>query len=468
MAITLSALLDSAPLHLHPLTAMGPAAEEPIQWAAVTELENPAPFLGGGEVVLTTGLRQKTAAAQAAFVDRVRDAGALALGYGTGLTHTKVPAAVVRRAEELGLPVFEVPYETPFVAITRMIAEAIAADHLGRLERLLHGHQQLAAALLGGGGLHGLLHELSRLLGTAVALDQYGARIYGPEPGQERWHEVAIATGFTDRCVLSIAEPYGHDGLVDYAQGLLGVELASQARLRESRRIAAGQVLQDLARGSLEGQDAALRLTSVGIGTSAPLAVLLVEAVGHPRALRTLPLPPGLDSAVGALVEDRLAVVLATDDAEAMARELDAFLHGAGVPSRVAFGGSYVQAKGLRWSYFEALEALRHGERVNRPSRLSLTSLLLAARDVPLAALAAEALHPLEEFDSVHSADLMTTLRTYLELDGSVGAVADRMGLHRNTVRYRLQQVSDLSGYDPSNTADRVQLWLALAARDIH
>jgi purine catabolism regulator len=61
----------------------------------------------------------------------------------------------------------------------------------------------------------------------------------------------------------------------------------------------------------------------------------------------------------------------------------------------------------------------------------------------------------------------MATLRTYLELDGSVGAVADRMGLHRNTVRYRLQQVSDLSGYDPSNTADRVQLWLALAARDI-
>lgn len=469
MAITLAGLLASPQLDLRPLTGPGEHADVPIRWAAVTELQDPSPFLGGGEVLLTTGLRQKTAAAQAAFVDRAVDAGALALGFGTGLSHAKVPAAVVRRAGEVGLPVFEVPYDTPFVAITRMIAEAIAADHLGRVQRLLQGHQQLAAALLGGGGLERLLRELDRLLGTTVSLSQYGARVYGPATDTGNWHEVPIATGLKDRCTLSLAEPFARDGLVEYAQSLIGVELAGQARLRESRRTVAGQVLGDLTRGSIEGQDAALRLQTVGIAATGPNCVLLVESTsGSPKALRALPLPPVLDHAVGALLDDRLAVVLEGDDGSAAAAALADYLDGAGVAARVSFGGSYAQASGLRWSYFEALGALRHGERLNRPSRLSLTSLLLAARDVPLEALAGEALEPLETFDAAHGAGLMLTLRAYLDLNGSVGATAEELGLHRNTVRYRLQQIAELSGYDPSTTQDRVQLWLALSAKDVH
>ncbi|WP_347040374.1 helix-turn-helix domain-containing protein [Glutamicibacter halophytocola] len=51
--------------------------------------------------------------------------------------------------------------------------------------------------------------------------------------------------------------------------------------------------------------------------------------------------------------------------------------------------------------------------------------------------------------------------------DGSVGAVAEALGLHRNTVRYRMQQISELSGYDPNVTSDRVQLWIALSALEL-
>ena len=469
MAITLAGLLASPELGLRPLNGPGDLADVPIKWAAVTELQDPSPFLGGGEVLLTTGLRQKTSAAQSAFVDRAVDAGALALGFGTGLTHAKVPAAVVLRAAEVGLPVFEVPYATPFVAITRMIAEAISADHLGRMQRLLRGHQQLAAALLGGGGLEDLLRELERLVGTTVALDHYGARVHGPPTGTGDWHEAPIATGLKDRCTLYVAEPFARDGLVDYARALIGVELAGQARLRESRRTVAGQVLGDLAHGNIEGQDAALRLQAVGIAATGQNCVLLAEAAeGVRRRLRTLPLPPPLGHTVGALLDGRLAVVLQADDGAAAASALADYLEGAGIEARVAYGGAYAQASGLRWSYFEAIGALRHGGRVNPPSRLSLTSLLLAARDVPLEALAGEALEPLERFDAAHGAGLLATLRSFLDLNGSVGATADELGLHRNTVRYRLQQITELSGYDPSTTADRVQLWLALSAKDVH
>lgn len=468
MAMTLAGLLASPDLHLRALTGTGPAADTPIQWAAVTELADPTPFLGGGEVLLTTGVRHKSIAAQTAFVDQAVRARVLAIGYGTGLTHAKVPAAVVRRAEEVGIPVFEVPYETPFVAITRMIAEAIAADNVGRMERLLQGHQRLAAALLGRGGLRELLRELARMLETDVALTQYGARIHGPSPAPEGWHAVPIATGLKDRCTLHVAGEHAGDGLLDYARSLISVELANQARLRESRRTATGQVLSDLAHGVIEGHDAALRLQSVGVAANEQHTVLLVESTGQAaRALPSLPLPPGLGGGMSAVMEDRLALVLPAHDGAAAAAGLASYLAGAGIVAKVGYGGAYAQVSGLRWSYYEAVEALRHGERVNHPSRISLTSLLLAAHDVPLGALAAEALEPLAAFDAAHNAELVATLRSYLELNGSVGAVAAAKGLHRNTVRYRLQQVTELTGYDPASTPDRVQLWLALAAADV-
>jgi purine catabolism regulator len=468
MAITLLKLLESQNLGLKAHTDFSGVGQTPIEWAAVTELRDPSPFLTTGAIVLTTGLRQTTIANQESFVQTVHGAGALALGYGTGLSHRSVPAAVIRRATELGLPVFEVPYETPFMAITKLIADALNEDHLQRLEQLLKGHQRLASTLLTG-GLRAMLRELSRMLGTAVALTQFAARIHGPELGGESWHEVPIATGLRDKCTLHLAEPCEHDGLVDYAQGLIGLELANQSRLRESTRLVAGLAFSDLLAGTLTGSEANARLQGIGIDPGQPHSVVLVAAApGQEKTLRTLPIPPQFEHVVSAVVDGRLALVVALQDGAELADGIDRYLQGAGIGARVGFGGGYAQPNGLRWSFFEAIEALRHGERINTPSKLSLTSLLLAARDVPLHALAQEALEPLQVFDKKHSAELLGTLRSYLELDGSVGAVADALGLHRNTVRYRLQQISELSGYDPTTTADRVQLWLALTAMDLN
>lgn len=468
MAITLKKLLESRPLALRVLSDLCDAGNQPIEWAAISEMRDPSPFLTGEEIVLTTGVRQTTIASQEAFVANVHGAGALALGFGTGLSHRSVPAAVIRKAGELGLPVFEVPYETPFVAITKMIADALNDDHLKRLEQLLQGHQQLASTLLTG-GLRSMLRELSRMLGTAVVLTQFGARIHGPELGEENWHKVPIATGLADKCTLYLAEPYVHDGLVHYAQGLIGLELANQARLRESTRLVAGQAFSDLMAGMLKGSEAEARLLGIGVIPSKAHSVVLAAASpGNETALRTLPIPPQFEHIVSAIVEDRLALVVALNDGSAVAAGINSYLQGAGIDARVGFGGGYTQPNGLRWSFFEAVESLRNGERVNTPSKLSLTSLLLAARDVPLQALAQEALEPLQAFDKKHSAELLITLRRYLELDGSVGAVAEALGLHRNTVRYRLAQISEFSGYDPTRTADRVQLWLALTAMDLN
>ncbi len=470
MAILLPDLLADPALRLAAEGSAEPPAL-PIRWVAATELEDPRPFLSGAEVVLTTGIRLKTGAAQRAFVQHSREAGVLAIGFGVGLAHRRVPAALLAEADDAGVPVFRVPYEIPFIAIGKRVADALSTARSTGLENLLEGHAVLASALLGAGGLTALLAELAGMLGTEVALFQYGARIAGAAaPDGERtepvsWYRVPVATGLQDRCTLAIAQPFGSSAVVDYAQSLISVELTNQARNRTGARTATGQLIQDVARGTLTGAEATARLSGVGLDTGAGHRVLVVEVpAGQRRALRTLPLPSGWDDGVAALVEPHLVLVLpsaAGHDPE----ELGRYLSGAGLTARLGVGGTYAQANGLRWSYFEARDALQRGQPVNVADRITLTSLLMSSRDVPLGDLAEETLSPLDAFDAAHGAGLLPTLQRYLDLDGSVAAVAAALGLHRNTVRYRLQQVVTLTGYDPGVTADRVHLYLALRLR---
>ncbi|MDF9751204.1 PucR family transcriptional regulator [Arthrobacter sp. ES3-54] len=472
MAISLAALLGVPSLNLTKAGLAETTWHQDILWVAVTEQEDPQRFLNGGELILTTGMRLKSAAEQRRFVRQVQRAGAVGIGFGVGLTHDAVPPALIAEANRWGLPVVEVPYETPFIAIGKLVADAQSADHLVKLERLIAGHQILARALLTGGGLAELLKHLGSMLRTEIVLTQFTAQLYNsvsghPAPKAEGWASYPIPTGRRDACTLWVKQPFEDSGIVGYAQNLISVELNNMVKQRQAQRALAGQVLDDVIHGTLEASEATRRLAGVGINSTRKNVVLLAESAAHQKQLGSSSLPQPLEAAVSAVVGKDLVVVTPDDGsgASASARSLSDHLAEAGIHATIGIGGAYTKPNGLRWSYFEARDAASHGLPVNEPERLSLTSLLLASEDVPLADMASESLNPLRAFDVAHGAELMATLESYLGNNGSVAAVAEELTLHRNTVRYRLAQITELTGYDPAQTADRVQLWLALAVQ---
>jgi len=468
MAISLAALLGVNSLHLSKAGLAETTWNEDINWVAVTELEDPQRFINGGELVLTTGLRLKSAPEQRRFVRQVQRAGAVGIGFGVGLSHDEVPPAMIAEANRWGLPMVEVPYETPFIAIGKLVADAQSADHYSKLERLIAGHQVLARALLTGGGLTELLKHLGSMLRTDIALTQFTAQLYNSSsdhPSADTWSSYPIPTGRRDACTLWVRQPFEDSGIIGYAQNLISVELNNMVKQRQSQRALCGQVLEDVIHGALETSEAQRRLAGVGVNSTRKNVVLLAVSAAHHKALVSTSVPQPLENAVAAVVGKDLVVVVADDGgaAPALARRLSDHLAEAGIHATIGIGGAYTKPNGLRWSYFEARDAASHGLPVNEPERLSLTSLLLASEDVPLADMAQESLNPLRTFDSAHGSELMTTLESYLNNNGSVAAVAEALTLHRNTVRYRLAQITELTGYDPAVTADRVQLWLALA-----
>ncbi|HBH59500.1 MAG TPA: PucR family transcriptional regulator, partial [Arthrobacter bacterium] len=205
MAISLAVLLGVKSLNLSKAGLAETTWHQDINWVAVTELEDPQRFINGGELVLTTGLRLKSAPEQRRFVRQVQRAGAVGIGFGIGLSHEAVPPAMVAEANRWGLPMVQVPYGTPFIAIGKLVADAQSADHYAKLERLIAGHQVLARALLTGGGLAELLKHLGGMLRTDIALTQFTAHLYNSamdHPAADTWASYPIPTGRRDACTL--------------------------------------------------------------------------------------------------------------------------------------------------------------------------------------------------------------------------------------------------------------------------
>src|SRR5437588_6104900 len=72
----------------------------PVRWVHISELEDPTPWLSGGELLLTTGMQLDTPEHQREFVARLADHHLAGLGFGTGFKHEQVPAALVEVAAE--------------------------------------------------------------------------------------------------------------------------------------------------------------------------------------------------------------------------------------------------------------------------------------------------------------------------------------------------------------------------------
>jgi len=74
-------------------------------------------------------------------------------------------------------------------------------------------------------------------------------------------------------------------------------------------------------------------------------------------------------------------------------------------------------------------------------------------------------LGPLLAYDDQHRAELLPTLREFLDCSGSWNACAAKMYVHVNTVRYRIRRIEELTGRNLSSLDDQVDFFLALRIR---
>lgn len=57
---------------------------------------------------------------------------------------------------------------------------------------------------------------------------------------------------------------------------------------------------------------------------------------------------------------------------------------------------------------------------------------------------------------------LLATLQVWCELDGQSQACAQALGIHRNSLRYRMERIAQASGLDPSSLSGMLSLYLGM------
>ncbi|WP_269821632.1 PucR family transcriptional regulator [Nocardia yamanashiensis] len=94
----------------------------------------------------------------------------------------------------------------------------------------------------------------------------------------------------------------------------------------------------------------------------------------------------------------------------------------------------------------------------------ALVPVLLADAPELAAALADRVLGPLLALPEHDRDSLLDTMTAWFASDGEVAAVAETLFCHRNTVRFRLNRIADLTGRRCTAPAESAELYLALQA----
>ncbi|MBD0840135.1 PucR family transcriptional regulator [Streptomyces sp. TRM68416] len=176
MPPTLASLVHHSALKLT-VRAGEDRLDVPVRWAHVSELADPVPYMEGGELLLITALKldAEDPEAMRRYVKRLVGAGVVGLGFAVGVNYEDIPAALVEAAEQEGLPLLEVPRRTPFLAISKAVSAAIAADQYRAVTAGFAAQRELTKQALTDGP-EGLLAALAAQVdGWAALYDASGA-----------------------------------------------------------------------------------------------------------------------------------------------------------------------------------------------------------------------------------------------------------------------------------------------------
>ena len=502
------------------------SADAPVRWVHISELPDPTPWLSGGELLLTTGIQLDSEARQRDFVRLLAGRHLAGLGFGTGFDFDELPGPLLDEASALEFPVFEVPYELPFIALTEKAFARLVNEQYEVLQRGIAIHKRLERLVLEERGLDELVRALAAATGGTVCVLSARGETIAAKPFRRELPAEALAQvrdevrrrsangagpgeflpEHPDIAGRSLALPVATRGrgapqawlvatrdagglgdferlILQQAVTVVALELMRQRAMRDTERRLAGDVLAEALTGRLSEEELAARLRPFGVGSHAAVLVFSGPAEA-PAATAEGELDRYLaDADVGALVAAREGLLCAVVDMGSDPQGSDPVALATGARDALAAEHGDLRAAAsrpasvgvLRRSFHEARCALEatalangHTPAVASYRDLGAFQLLLSLQDDDALRLYCDSvLGPLEEASGEYGDELVRSLEAFIEQNGQWEKAARELYCHRHTLRYRIRRVEQLTGRDLSSARDRIEFWLALRAREL-
>lgn len=502
------ALAAADPL-VHPLGAVTDA--QPVRWVHSSEVLDIAPLLRGGELLLCGGITLATAtpAKREEYVRELAQRGIAALAIETGGALPEIPAGMLAKAEEFGLPVVELRKVVPFVGVMQAINSMLVSESVGHLQQADAGTRAMAAELAHGASLDKILGVLAGITGSAVTLTSpWGVTMGSAVPedweddgdaesgGQDAFSKVAgetvVSVDIPVRGVLmgrlEVRVPDAADLALAQVAGERAVDILGLALLQHTppglHALAGAELMRAVLHSAPEWRLEQLA-PAAGFPIDSPAVVAAIHAAS-PQELRgtvetflssqRIPCAAYLDDA-----ELVVMIGLPCTDTAGERRQLLESLRGleGDHDAVIAVGPVAGGVADAAWSLAEARRTLevRQIRRRNASARrrfparglvvvdaddaavesLSLTCLDSSARE----AFVNRHLRAVLEHDAQRQSQLLETLQVWLDSGCNTAQSARELHLERQSMHHRLQRIFELCGGDPRGTGRLAALHLA-------
>ncbi|QJY49365.1 PucR family transcriptional regulator [Pseudonocardia broussonetiae] len=504
MSLTVRNLLDRAELQLRAIAGSPAALRGELAWALISELPDPSPYIDGGDLVLTTGSRlSQGQAARRQYVGRLKDAGAVALGFGVSAFYPEVPDDLAAAAQEADLPLLYVPAATGFSVIGRLVSDYLSDERQKELTFAVSAQRDLSRASLSPYAARAIVERLAKAVqGWALLLDHDGALRAGVPAGRTHLARVRIdlprlrERGGASSVSMSVAgesvvllpltvrssirgflavgrsTPLGRaeQAIVTTAVSLLCADLNTEWGLLDSQRRHRLAVFKV----ATEGDVALAASIAESLDTDFPEGDLRVAVLGVPTGhevelLEHAESDHGLRSLCALVAEwEKGRVVVLMPPAEGDVRTLESLLRR--IPLARGAVSDPVSARELPQAWVQVRSVFNSAPgsagKLAFASDVATAGLMRHLHNDEARGWAEALLAPLRDKDRTSKIDLRLTLRTFLANNGQSDASASALGIHRHTLRYRMGKVAEALERDIDDPTTRAELWIALLLDD--
>lgn len=438
----------------------------------------------------------------------------------------KVHPDVLEVCDELGFPLIVVPSEVTYVEILVPLLNRILEISNERNARSLEIQEELLDLVIREEGLDAICEHVGRLMDSMILVLDVTGRVIGRHGGSEeevvllkdRIRQSEIDQPGEDTVIRFVAEvgkyniyPINHGKMrfghvvsqsrstdAEYALLMLkhaalacSLTITQKERKARMRQLYCREFVRDLVSGAYRRSEDAIK-AACGMGWEIQsfrhLMVIEIEwpdvGVIEKQAFQERQLQL-LDKLVSSdmpgsrvtLLEERLLIFIHEDVANGSGshRLMERWLSLSGdIPpgrARAGLSRAISDISAFASAYRETLGAISFGKAylpedlVCDSTRLGFLPFVREFASGPqFREIQEQLLASLEEYDRKHNHELLRTLEYLLLYEENINMVAEKLFIHRNTVRYRKRKIVSLLGEDPFTGFSRMNYLLAILA----
>lgn len=474
-----------------------------VRYIDIMEVPDVKGWLREGELILTTGYSiRHDPALLPDLIEQLAQAEAAALGIKPERFMTGIPQEALDLGNRYNIPIIQIPNGIPYIDITYTVMEQIVDKQGALLRRSEEVYRTLTNLVLNNSGIQVVADNVADLVKCPIwivgnigelLVSSPSTAPYESSPKGRQW-EVTVDKQFVGRLVVG-KEHLDELELVciEQARLVFSLELMRRKIAHDTEQRLRGNFFEELLMGlPLSRQEVENKGQQLGLQPDWLWEVCMIEGDAAMLDETT-----SLFVQVSELVHresanrkvrshiqkqvDRLVLLLPTgknDHAKKPAHGRERVKEWSEILEPIlSQGGRIFSGFGGRrplWevnrSYIEAKKAITLGVRLDKNRHMftfdevEMFHLLLESSEyVNFGPLIEKKIGKLSLYDEGNGTDLVTTLYYYLATGGSLIETANRMYVHRNSVKYRIDRIKEISDIDLDNALNRFVYYLCTA-----